>query len=101
MSAGFSCSQQKVQLCIFRSLKIGPRLLITKRENVRLEKIGLNTKTNTVEYSVKKSDGVYISQTVRGIWAGKQLNVLVALRKMEWFTEHIYARFDSGPATRR
>ena len=44
-----------------------------KEQNVRLEKIGLQYKTNTVEYSVKKSDGVYISQTVRGNMGGQTI----------------------------
>jgi hypothetical protein len=44
-----------------------------KEQNLRLDKIGLQYKTNTIEYSVKKSDGVYISQTVRGNMGGQTI----------------------------
>jgi hypothetical protein len=44
-----------------------------KEHSIRLDKIGLQYKTNTIEYSVKKSDGVYISQTVRGNMGGNTI----------------------------
>ncbi len=41
-------------------------ILDLKKNNVRLDKIGLQYRSHTVEYQVKNYDGVYIAQTAKG-----------------------------------
>jgi len=45
-------------------------ILDLKKQNVKLNKIGLQYRSHTVEHEVKNSDGVYIAQTVKGSTGG-------------------------------
>ena len=45
-----------------------------KDKDIRLEKIGLQFRSHTVEHPVNKSDGVYIAQTAKGSTGGTTIH---------------------------
>ena len=54
-----------------QNFKDWPDVLIDlKKKNVRLDKIGLQYRSHTVEHPVNKSDGIYIAQTAKGSTGG-------------------------------